>query len=139
MVRRHPVDLAVADLGQYRVHHHQQPDGDGEAGARHLDVVKGSVEPGHQPSKPDPEEHGGGDPYRQEPVEDRQPCGHSARLEFGVSRGGQCRLAAHAEPVGGSPTATPAVSPTGTQQVPACPGAMARRLPAGASASPRTV
>jgi len=71
--RRDPPDLAVANLGEHRVHHQQEPHGDREACAVDGHSVERPVEPGKQPTEAEANRHGGRDPHRQEPVEARQP------------------------------------------------------------------
>ena len=68
--------LVVADLGQHRVHHQQQPERDRQAGLPDLDGVEGVGEAGDDPAEQQPGEHRHADPHRQEPVQRGQPLQH---------------------------------------------------------------
>ena len=65
-------DVRVADLGQDRVHHRQQPDGDRQRDGVDLDALERVVEIGDQPAQAEAGGHGQADPQRQEPVEGRE-------------------------------------------------------------------
>ena len=66
-------ELVVAQLGEHRVHHDQQTDEDRQRRPRgHLDRVEVRVQAGDGPPEPDARRHRQDDPYRQEPVEERQ-------------------------------------------------------------------
>ncbi|MDZ7675683.1 MAG: hypothetical protein U5K30_11525 [Acidimicrobiales bacterium] len=62
-------EVVVPDLGQHRVHHQQQTDGDRQRDRVDLDPVECLVEAGEQLAERDAQHHGGADPQRQEPVE----------------------------------------------------------------------
>ena len=72
-------ELAVADLGQHRIHHHQQTDRDRQRDRPDLDRVQRLGQAGHQPPEQQPERHRGHDPHRQEPVEAREPADDPVR------------------------------------------------------------
>ena len=84
-VAGHRVEPVVAHLGQHRVHHDEQADGDGERDPLHLDRGQRLPEPRHQPAEHEPREHREADPHRQEAVKG----GQVSRL---VGTGG-CRVA----------------------------------------------
>ena len=90
-----PVELGVADLGQHRVHHQQQPERDRQRRLPDLDRVQGVVQAGEQPA----EQRGRAtiaatDPDRQEPVQGGQPRCDVGRV--GCGDGGLLRRGAHA-------------------------------------------
>ena len=63
-IRELVADVRVADLGENRVHHGQQPDGDRQRDGVDLDVIERVVEVGDQPSEADAGGHGEDDPDR---------------------------------------------------------------------------
>ena len=67
-----PPDLGVADLGQHRVHHQQQPQRDRQAGAMDRDLVQRAVQARDQAAEQQPGGHRRPDPHRQEPVQPGQ-------------------------------------------------------------------
>ena len=71
-----PPDLGVADLGQHRVHHQQQPERDRQAGAVDRDLVQRAVQARDKTAQQQPGGHRRPDPHRQEPVKHRQPGHH---------------------------------------------------------------
>jgi hypothetical protein len=66
-------DPGVADLGQHRVHHRQQPDRDRKRNAADLDRVEPVVQVGDQASQNQAGHHGSTYPHREEAVECGQP------------------------------------------------------------------
>ena len=76
-------EVAVADLGQHRVHHGQQPDGDRQRDGVDLDALEGGVQVRDQPAQHQAGGHGEPDPHRQEPVERRELGGHRAAVGRG--------------------------------------------------------
>ena len=61
-------DLAqfvVMHLGQRRVHHQNQTDGDGDVGGADLELVDKALDAGHQRTQPHPDGHRQEDPQRQ--------------------------------------------------------------------------
>ena len=80
--RRSPVTVSepvVADLGQHRVHHQQQPERDRQRDLADLDRVQRGAQAGHQAAEQQPGRHRHADPHRQEPIQRGQPADH-ARL-----------------------------------------------------------
>ena len=68
-----PAQLAVADLGEHGVHHHEQTYCDRQAGASEFRGPKPRVEVGKEPTECDSPRHRCGDPHRQESVEQGEP------------------------------------------------------------------
>ena len=64
--------LLVSDLGQGRVHHKDQPDGNGDVRSPHLKVVYCPSDCGKKISPHDPREHGQENPERQKPIKKGQ-------------------------------------------------------------------
>ena len=64
-----PAQLAVADLRQHRVHHHEQAHGDRQARAGQGRARKPGVEVREEPAEHDAQGHRRANPHRQEPVE----------------------------------------------------------------------
>ncbi len=69
-------ELVVPDLGEHRVHHQQEPDGDREADGADAQPVEPVVQLWDQRSEHDPADHRERDPERQEAIEPRQPAEH---------------------------------------------------------------
>ena len=69
-----PPDLGVADLGQHRVHHQQQPERDRQAGAVDRDPVQRAVQARDEAAEQQPGGHRRPDPHRQEPVQPGSPA-----------------------------------------------------------------
>ena len=65
--------LLVLHLGQRRVHHQDQADGDGHVGGAGVEAVPEADDPREEVSQPDADGHGQEDPHRQVAVEERQP------------------------------------------------------------------
>lgn len=79
--REHPAvaergaELLIADLGQGRVHHQDQPDRDRDVGGPHLPPLDEGLEPGRGVPEGHARRHREEDPEREEPVEGRQSGG----------------------------------------------------------------
>ena len=70
-------EFLVAHLGERRIHHHDEADGDGDVGGAHgplLDELRDALV---GPAEADADEHGEEDPERQVAVEEREALGHS--------------------------------------------------------------
>ncbi len=72
LVARDGVEPVVAHLGQHRIHHHQQADGDRQGDTADLDLGEGVVQPRHHPAQAEARAHGEQDPHGQETVEGGQ-------------------------------------------------------------------
>ena len=66
-------EIAVADLGQHRIHHQQQTERDRQRHGVDLDVIQRVVQARERTTQTDPEQHRDADPHRQEPVQQREP------------------------------------------------------------------
>src|SRR5665647_992310 len=69
LVRGDQADLAVAHLGEHRIHHQQQADGDRQRRLADLHRVEGVVQARDQSAEQQAGDHGGTDPHRKEPVD----------------------------------------------------------------------
>ncbi len=78
-VRADAPGLVVADLRQDRVHHHQQPDRDGQGHRPDLHRLQRGVQAGDEPPQQESHGHGGQDPYREPAIEEGHLL-HHARL-----------------------------------------------------------
>ena len=58
-------DLAVADLGQHRIHHQQQPERDGQRGLADLHRIQGVVQARDGAAEDQARHHGRADPDRE--------------------------------------------------------------------------
>ncbi len=72
-VAGHAVDLAVAHLGEHRVHHQQQTQGDRQRDATDRHRLQRVVDSGREASEHQAPGHGQADPQRQEAVERGEP------------------------------------------------------------------
>ena len=63
-VCRHFSDVGVSDLGQHRVHHGQESNGDGQRHRSHLHRVEPLVEIRDHSAEAKPDGHGGENPHR---------------------------------------------------------------------------
>ena len=81
------VEPVVADLGQHRVHHDQQPDRDRQADAIDLHGLKRGLQTRHDPAQQQPGQHGHADPHRQETVEGGELGDHGVRRDGGSGHG----------------------------------------------------
>ena len=62
-------EVAIADLGEHRVHHQQQAERDRQRHGVDLDVIQDVVQPRERAAETDPQEHRGADPHRQKPIQ----------------------------------------------------------------------
>ena len=116
-------ELVVPDLGQHRVHHHQQADRDRQGDGVDLDRVERVVEAVDHAAEEQPDDHRDADPHRQQPVEGGEPLEHriGGRSGRGVVDG-----VAHAM--------APSRGWAGEEEV-----AVVKRLPSAAMASGRAM
>ncbi|STD12588.1 Uncharacterised protein [Dermatophilus congolensis] len=66
----------VSDLGEHRVHHHEQPDADGQRDAVHLDGGQRRADAGDDTAQQEPDDHGREDPHGQVAIERGQLLRH---------------------------------------------------------------
>ena len=83
--------LLVADLGQRRVHHQDEADGDGNVGRPDVESVDQRDDSRDQVSAADADRHGDEDPEREIAVEKGQALGHALCTRDGP----RCQLLAH--------------------------------------------
>ena len=67
-VAEHLPQLLVFDLGQRRIHHHDQADGNGDVGGAYLKSVDHALHAGNGIAEHDPGEHGEKDPQGEKPI-----------------------------------------------------------------------
>ena len=72
-IAKHVAEFFVLHLGQRRVHHQDQPDGNGDVGRPHLEPIDKSLDAGNQVSGPHTDSHRQKDPKGQKAVEKREP------------------------------------------------------------------
>ena len=76
--------LLVADLGQRRVHHQDQADGDGDRGRADRQARDGPHDAGSDVAQQDAEGHRQEDPERQVAVEEGEPPGLAGWQAIGL-------------------------------------------------------
>ena len=84
LVAEHFSHFLVADFGERRVHHQDQPGGDWNRGRAHAEAIQKRNDTGQRPSGEDADEHGGKDPHGKETVQEfktrRNGCMHAVPL-----------------------------------------------------------
>jgi hypothetical protein len=78
VIAEHVAELLVPHLGERRIHHHDQADGDGYVGGADAEAIDERWDAFEQPAQTDPREHGEEDPERQIPIEERKAPHESA-------------------------------------------------------------
>ena len=76
-IAKNPAHLFIAHLGQGRVHHQDEPDGDWDVGGAHREAIPEIGDAGPQPARADAHGHGEEDPQGQVAVDERQFLGDS--------------------------------------------------------------